>query len=142
MTRATEEEAELVTRLTSLRSECELSVEERREAEKLEESLASIDANIKKVAPNLKSLENEVTTIQKEIMDVGGPKLKRAQAKVDAVTAELTDLMSTLSTKQVEGTNTEFVGKTTLFRIQTCSTLNTLQHPYSTSTSCQLPEAS
>jgi len=107
VSRAREEEQELAERLASLQAECTLSADEQREKQSLESHLASIESNIKRTAPNLKTLESEVDGIQKQILDVGGPKLKRAQFKVDSVNSELNDLTTTLSTKQVEVTNTK-----------------------------------
>ena len=63
--------------------------------------MRQIDAEIKRNSPQLSSLQDEVGSLQKQILDVGGPKLKRAQAKVDSISAELTALGESLTNKKV-----------------------------------------
>jgi peptidoglycan hydrolase CwlO-like protein len=81
-----------------------MTTEEKKQAAGLQTRLASIDAEMLRVAPGLKGLEAEVEAIQKQILDIGGPKLKRAQAKVDAISLELDNLNATVSKTEVEVT--------------------------------------
>ncbi len=46
-------------------------------------------------------MQAQVKDLQKQILDVGGPKLKRAQSKVDAVINTIDTLMQALSSAEV-----------------------------------------
>lgn len=83
----------------------ELDASEKTEVAKLESKIKSLDAQISKSSPNLASLEEEVASLQKQILDVGGPKLKRTQLRVSEYSEQLEQLRSQLSSKEVEFNN-------------------------------------
>ena len=96
---------ELGSRLDSLKQESVMTAEEKKEVKLLDSRLSSLDVDIERVAPGLKGLEAEVESIQKAILDIGGPKLKRAQAKVDGLGAELDSSNSAMSKSEAEASN-------------------------------------
>jgi chromosome segregation ATPase len=63
--------------------------------------LIEVCRRIDEMSPNRKQLQAKVKEIQQRILDVGGPGLKRAQAKVDSVSSEFAGCQSTLSAKEV-----------------------------------------
>src|SRR5258708_7719377 len=65
----------------------------------------AIESEIEDASPQLGSLRLAVAALQRKILDVGGPKLSRAQAKVDILTKQFETLNATLSTKEVEESN-------------------------------------
>ena len=67
--------------------------------------MAAIDAEIESASPQLGSLRSSVAALQRRILDVGGPKLSRAQTKVDILTKQFDQLSATLSAKEVEESN-------------------------------------
>jgi structural maintenance of chromosome 4 len=102
MSRASEESTELSSRIGSLQSEIAMTPDEKKQVSALQKRLDSIEAEMQRVAPGLKGLEAEVGDIQKQILDIGGPKLKRAQAKLDAISLELDNLNASVSKTEVE----------------------------------------
>lgn len=96
---------ELTSRLESLKKEAVMTSEEKKEVKSHESRISSLDADMERVAPGLKDLEAEVESIQKAIIDVGGPKLKRAQAKVDGLGVELDNNNAALSKSEAEASN-------------------------------------
>ena len=102
LVRLAEQEGELNQRLITLRSETELSSSEKNELAKLTSCMQGLDAEIQKVSPNLTPLRTEVSMLQRQILDFGGPKLSRIQSKVDALSAQYDALSSQLATREVE----------------------------------------
>jgi len=105
LTRLEEQESDLSKKIASLQSETQLTNSEKDELASLSSRLNSIEKEIQKVSPNFHSLKTNVTLIQQRILDVGGPKLARAQATVEALTTKFDNLSSTLSKLVVEETN-------------------------------------
>jgi len=97
-----EQETEICARIKTFQPELELSPAEAAEITAAREILASVDAKIQATSPNFNMLKNEVTLLQRKIHDVGGPKLAKAQAKIDIIANQLEQLSSALSTKTVE----------------------------------------
>jgi chromosome segregation ATPase len=97
-----EQVEQLEERVAVLEAEATPTAEETTEAASLARQLAALDAEMERKSPALKTLEAEVTRRQKEILEVGGPKLKAAQARVDAVTKELEGMQTLCSAKEVE----------------------------------------
>lgn len=97
--------ADLSERVRSLKSETDLSASEKAELRTLEGKIADIDAEILRVSPNLQSLRNTASSIQKRILEFGGPKLQNAQKKLEALTAQAEALSSVLSTREVDESN-------------------------------------
>lgn len=105
LTRFDEQESELSKKISSLQSETQLTKAEKDELSSLSSRLNTIEKEIQKVSPNFNSLKTNVALIQQRILDVGGPKLARTQATVDALTAKFDALSSALSKLVVEETN-------------------------------------
>ena len=105
LTRLEEQESDLSKKIASLQSETQLTKSEKDELASLSSRLNSIEKEIQKVSPNFHSLKTNVTLIQQRILDVGGPKLARAQATVEALTTKFDNLSSILSKLVVEETN-------------------------------------
>ena len=105
LTRFEEQESDLSKKIASLQSETQLTKAEKDELASLSLRLSSIEKEIQKVSPNFNSLKTNVALIQQRILDVGGPKLARAQATVEALTTKFDTLSSKLSTLVVEETN-------------------------------------
>ena len=98
----TEQVQQLEERAAVLGAEATPTAEETAEAASLATQLAALDAEMERKSPALKMLEAEVTRQQKAILEVGGAKLKAAQAKVDAATRELEGMQMLCSAKEVE----------------------------------------
>ncbi len=75
--------AELSDRLAQLRMETSLTAHEIAEAHRHEARINELEGQIEQASPQLGSLKQAVSTLQRRILDVGGPRLSRAQAKVD-----------------------------------------------------------
>lgn len=100
-----EQTAELTDRLVALRAESALTEAEKAELQQLEVRMAAVDREIESSSPQLGTLRSAVAALQRKILDVGGPKLSRAQAKVDILSKQFDSLSATLSTKEVEEAN-------------------------------------
>lgn len=100
-----EQETELQERISVLVKDCQLSVAEAAELKSLNSKLVGIEAQIVQSSPNLTPLKTEVASLQRRILDVGGPKLARAQDKVNALASQFEALSSQLSTREVEESN-------------------------------------
>ena len=99
------QKSQLIKRIESLSSEAEMSTKEIEEEKEFEIKLLEIEKSIDEKAPALKSLQKEANSLQKQIGEIGGPKLKNAQIKLDAVTKELDGLLTLCSAKEVELAN-------------------------------------
>lgn len=100
-----EQTVEITDRLVALRAESSLTEAEKAELQDLEVRMAAVDREIESSSPQLGALRSTVAALQRKILDVGGPKLSRAQAKVDILSKQFDALSATLSTKEVEETN-------------------------------------
>jgi hypothetical protein len=56
-------------------------------------------------APKLGPLKNTISTLQRRILDVGGPKLARIQAKIEILSKQYDAQFDQLNTKQNELAN-------------------------------------
>jgi structural maintenance of chromosome 4 len=92
-------------RIASLSVELDLTPAERAEVANLEARIQDINRRIALASPDLASLQVQAQSLQTQILEVGGPKLKRAQSKVDAITNALDTLMQSLSTAEVGESN-------------------------------------
>ena len=99
------QQSQLIKRIESLLSEAEMSATEIKEEKEFEMKLLELEKSIDEKAPALKSLQAEVDSLQKQIGEIGGPKLKNAQHTLDAVTKELDGLLILCSAKEVELAN-------------------------------------
>ena len=100
-----EQDLEVKEQLESLLTETKLTAAELAEIDKLQQRLTTIDREIETASPQLGTLRIDVAALQRKILDVGGSKLSRAQAKVDILTKQFETLSATLSTKEVEEAN-------------------------------------
>lgn len=64
--------------------------------------ITKLDEDIAKASPDKVTLKRSVEAIKRQIKAEGGPKLARAQAKVDSLVAQLQILNKTTSIKEVE----------------------------------------
>jgi structural maintenance of chromosome 4 len=101
LSRITSEKEDLTSRLTTLQSSTTLTREEISEKKSLERKLVEVCRRIDEMSPNRSQLQGKVKEIQQRILDVGGPGLKRAQAKVDSVSSEYAACQGSLSAKEV-----------------------------------------
>ena len=97
-----EQASDLQQRLVAIQSETQLSAAEKKELAALQQKLLGIEESIQAASPNMGPLRSEVSMLQRKILDVGGPKLAKAQSKVDALAAQYDNLSSQLSTREVE----------------------------------------
>ena len=67
----------------------------------LQVRITALDQDIASTSPNLLTLKRSVEAIRRQIKEEGGPKLARAQAKVDSLVAQLQILNKTMTTKEV-----------------------------------------
>ena len=103
--RTIEQEAELKNRIHDLKLNIGLTNSEKESIAENKRKLEEVEREIVRVCPNLKALQQEVSGLQRQILNVGGPKLSKAQSKVDTLVHQLEMVSSSLSTKQVEETN-------------------------------------
>lgn len=100
-----EQHRELSSRLVAQRAECSLSPEEVAEMQAQSQRLAAVEAEITRVSPDIQMLRLDASNIQRQILDVGGPKLARSQARMDLMNGQIAKLSSSLSTLEVEESN-------------------------------------
>jgi structural maintenance of chromosome 4 len=100
-----EQQKELQSRLAAQRSEAQLTAEEQAEVTAQEARIKDIDAQIERASPQLGQHRAAVATLQRKILDVGGPKLSRAQAKLEILSKQFDEHNKTLTTKEVEESN-------------------------------------
>lgn len=103
--RFVEQEQELLSRIEEISIECVLSNDEKNQIKTQEAKLIDIENEISKVSPNLRSMQNEVASLQRQILGVGGPKLSKIQAKIDSFAAQIESFSSNLSIKTVDANN-------------------------------------
>ena len=91
----------IFSRVTVLLAEQTLTPEEEQELQEMGQRLQSVVQQIEQLAPNRQGLKREAEAIQQAILDVGGPKLKRAQSKVDEIINNLDGVQKSLTAKEV-----------------------------------------
>eukprot|EP01035_Chromulina_nebulosa_P018767 gene18767-24534_t len=97
--------SDLTDTLTTLSKETKYSPSELNEMKSLENQIESIDNQMNQVSPNIQGLRQAVSNIQRQILDVGGPTLARAQATVDLINTQIDKLRSNIATIDVEISN-------------------------------------
>jgi structural maintenance of chromosome 4 len=100
-----EQESDLQSRLQRIAAETQLTPEEHREIADLEKQFERLDAEMNRAAPDLRSHKLEVSNIQQQIRDVGGPRLGKAQARLDLLSTQFDKLTKDLSSYEVEESN-------------------------------------
>lgn len=98
-------EADISHRIEEVQRDMTMSSDEKEEIDALNDKSSGIDEQILKVSPNITSYRNAVSTIQRKILDVGGPKLARAQQRLDILTQQHDQISSTVSTREVDAKN-------------------------------------
>jgi structural maintenance of chromosome 4 len=98
-------EEDITCRISELEKDMTMSAEESKEIATLEKKSKEIDQQISDKSPNLVSYRNNVASIQRKILDVGGPKLARAQQRLDILTQQYDQLCTTVSTREVDVSN-------------------------------------
>lgn len=84
---------------------CQITPQEQEEMNSLERDMAKLDQKMAELAPSLQNNKQEVTNIQKEILDVGGPKLARITARIDMLTSQIEKASATVNAIQIEWNN-------------------------------------
>jgi structural maintenance of chromosome 4 len=105
LSRINSEKQDLLSRLSGLQSSTTLTREEVAEKKGLERKLIEVCQRIDEMSPNRSQLQAKVKETQQRILEVGGPGLKRAQAKVDSVSSEYAACQGSLSAKEVAMTS-------------------------------------
>jgi len=103
--RLAEQEEEVQATVTECQKNQQLGAAEASQVADLQGKLAQLDAQMEVTSPNLSSLKAEVAALQKSIIDVGGPKLKRTQLRISEQSTEIEALNTKLNAKEVEVSN-------------------------------------
>lgn len=91
----------LTRRIPELRSQCELSAEDTVRVIELKKVVEKRKADMASCALIAQELEVEVDRLQKAILDVGGPKLKKQQAACDKLLNHIKDTEKALNTARI-----------------------------------------
>ena len=92
----------VVSRITEVEADQMLSPLEQQQIEEQGVKLQEIDEEIARRSPNLSTYRSNVTSMQRRIMDVGGPKLARAQGRLEILTKKFDELTATLAKREAE----------------------------------------
>ena len=88
-----------------LLNEMTLTSVEKTEINELNEKLIQFDKEILIVSPNLQILQQEVANLQHQIHDVGGPRLAKAQSRLNILSDQSDKLNHTLQSFEIEEIN-------------------------------------
>ena len=94
-------------KITQLESDALLTDLETKKKEDLRRDLNEIERNMELAAPDLLLLRDSAKNVQEQIFNVGGPRLKRAQLKLDETIAKVDNLSSEISRCEIEIKNAE-----------------------------------
>lgn len=97
-----EQERDYSDKVAALEREAALTAAEERELTQHRQQLEALEHQISQVAPDLRLIQQEVASLQRQILSFGGPKLAKAQARVDSISHQIETVSSSLSTKEVE----------------------------------------
>eukprot|EP01039_Chlorochromonas_danica_P004811 gene4811-5275_t len=100
-----EQEKDLHKRVRLLQQQSSLTSAEEDELGNLQSQLTALEAEIARASPNLKTLQQEVNTLQRSILAYGGVELSKINAKIDSYSAQIDNLTTTLAAKRVEHNN-------------------------------------
>lgn len=103
--RLEDSQQELAKRLRSLERDRKLTAAEEQEIAAKQAQLEEIEREISKHSPHLKTIQNRVTILQREILSFGGMKLTKLQSKIDSVTQQVEMVSKSISTKEIEEAN-------------------------------------
>lgn len=97
--------AGIKARIKGLQSELTLSPEEAQEIKLNEARLIDLEKEIIAKSPNLRSLQTELASLQRQILNAGGPKMSKCQSKIDSLNAQIDMVNGQMSTKEGEAAN-------------------------------------
>jgi structural maintenance of chromosome 4 len=100
-----ESSKEMMKRIKSLEKETTLTAVEQQEITQRQLQLQELDNQIATTAPSLKTIQNRVTILQREILASGGMKLTKLQSKIDSFTQQIEMVSKGISTKEIEEAN-------------------------------------
>ena len=123
---------ELTKLVPELRIQCEVSAEDLKKVKKLQSKVEESKLNMKSCVELATQLEKEVAKLQKDIMDAGGPRLKKQKKKCEKILEQLNQAEKTLNSAKVDITSSKKAAtkaqktiRTISQQIQTCETLLT-----------------
>ncbi len=93
---------ELTKLVPELRVQCEVSAEDLEKVQELESKIEESKLNMKSCVELAKQLEKEVAKLQKDIMDAGGPRMKKQKKKCDKILEELKEAGKALNAAKVD----------------------------------------
>ncbi len=93
---------ELTKLVPELRIQCEVSPEDLDKAKELESKVGDCKSSMKSCVELATQLEKEVAKLQKEIMDAGGPRLKKQKKKCEKILEQLNDAEKALNSAKVD----------------------------------------
>ncbi|CAE7816935.1 smc4, partial [Symbiodinium microadriaticum] len=97
---------DLAGRVASFRTSCELTEDEKQSMGQMGAQLTDVIHRMEELCPDRIALQDRVHSLRQQILDVGGPKLKRAHSKVDSVNSEYDACRSRLCAAEVSLTST------------------------------------
>jgi structural maintenance of chromosome 4 len=98
---------ELTKLIPELRVQCEVSEEDKTKRAELQSKVDQCKLDMKSCALLAERLQKEVTKLQQDIMDAGGPRLKKQKAACAKVMAKLNDSEKSLNSSKVEIVSSE-----------------------------------
>lgn len=93
---------ELTKLVPELRVQCEVSAEDLEKVKELESKIEESKLNMKSCVELATQLEKEVAKLQKDIMDAGGPRLKKQKKKCDKILEQLNEADKALNAAKVD----------------------------------------
>ena len=93
---------ELTKLVPELRVQCEVSAEDLEKVKELESKIEESKLNMKSCVELATQLEKEVAKLQKDIMDAGGPRLKKQKKKCEKILEELNGTDKALNAAKVD----------------------------------------
>jgi hypothetical protein len=105
LNRLIEQNNDFSKKIKNLLNDSNLTENEKIELQDLENKNIFFENEINQTSPNLKNTQIEISSLQRQIKSVGGPKLQKQQIAVDSIISKLENISSLLATKQVEEKN-------------------------------------
>ncbi|KAL3910268.1 MAG: hypothetical protein SGILL_007759, partial [Bacillariaceae sp.] len=93
---------ELTRLIPELRSQCEVSDEEAQKVEALQAKVDQCKSDMSSCVTLADKLEGEVSKLQKDILDAGGPRLKKQKTTCEKILSSLNDAEKSLKSSTVE----------------------------------------
>jgi structural maintenance of chromosome 4 len=100
----TQQEGDLQTRIETMQHELALSPAEKDDIKRNEAKLSSLEKEIEKKSPNLRTLQQEVASLQRQILGAGGPKLSKCNSMIESISHSLGMVHGQLTEKVVKET--------------------------------------